>query len=719
MIPASIEPSRSIRAHRADPSRAGRQGQAEAQWRKGVKASEAGQWADARRHFERAARLAPDEAVFWLNLAQACRKLKDSPGAQQAARHALDLDSENLLACKLLATVHAEQGRRAEAIEVLRSLPETVVRDHDFHLVLAQILRSHGEYRDAESAARRAWQLDPFSLTACCLLAAILAEQRRHAEAVEVFAALPASVKRDHEYHCAYGESLYWDRRYTDATEQFILSFTCKPDHAPAHMRLANAFTKLGMYEEAAECYRTVTLLQPWDAQAMGSLIHQNQQACRWDTLAEDTRKIANLIAEKDPPATRPFGYLMLESTPAQQLRVAQISAKFEFGNIARMPALEREPRSDGERLRIAYVSSDFQYHATAMLMAEVLERHDRDRFEIFLYSCAPDDSTELRRRVMASSEHWVDASELSDEDLARRIRADGIDIAVDLKGYTNDTRLHAFARRPAPIQVTWLGYPGTTGTDFIDYIIGDPIVTPAVAQPFFSERIAQMPWSYQPNDRKRPLGSAPSRASMGLPEDAFVFCCFNNNYKITPQVYDVWCRLLKAVPASVLWLFEANPQASENLLREAAARGIPRGRIVFAPFLRQEAHIARLGAADLFLDTLPCNAHTTASDALWAGVPLVTCMGDSFVGRVAASLLRAVGCDELITRTLDDYEALALSLAREPERLRAIRAGLNERRHEVPLFDSARFARDIEALYGRMAQRWRAGLAPESLWSM
>ena len=648
MIPASLDTSIARRRHPAVMHRGGRGAQADAQWRKGVAALERGRWLDARRHFERAVRMQPDDPVFWLNLAQAHRKLGDLLAAEPAARRAHELDGSSLLACKFLGKT--------------------------------------------------------------------LADQRRHAEAVEVFASLPPEVERDHDFHCTYGESLYWLQRYTQASEQFILSFTYKPDHVPAHTRLSNAFASMGMHMESAECMRTVTLLQPWDAQALGSLIHQHQLACHWASLDQDTRELARLIAGEDPPTTRPFSYLMLESTGEEQRRVAEIAARFEFGGIDRLPADARSPRPPSERLRVGYLSSDFQHHATAMLITDVLERHDRSRFEVFLYSCAPDDGTPLRRRVMASSEHWVDASTLSDQDLARRIRADGIDLLVDLKGYTRDTRVHVLARRPAPIQVAWLGYPGTCGADFIDYIIGDPVVTPAEAQPDFSEHIAQMPWSYQPNDRKRPVGGALPRAAYGLPENAFVFCCFNNNYKINPSVFDRWCRLLRATPASVLWLFEANPQASDNLLREAQARGIDPGRIVFAPFVSQAEHLARLQAADLFLDTLPCNAHTTASDALWAGVPLVTCMGPTFVGRVAASLLRAVGCDDLVTRSLDEYEALAAALARDPARLRSIRERLLAQRASAPLFDSERFARDLEALYLRMAQRWREGRSPEPL---
>ena len=633
----------------AAASAGGRRGEAEAQWRKGVKASEAGQWNEARRHFARATQLAPDQGIFWTNLGQAHRKLGDMAAAEAAVRHAVVLDPADLLACKLCGNT--------------------------------------------------------------------LIERHRYAEAIQVFEGLAAGAPRDHDYHCEYGQALYMSGRYLEATEQFILSFTCKPDFVPAHARLSNTFARMGLHSEAAECLRTIEMLQPWDAQALGNLVHQSQNACAWDRLDADMARLHESIEHHAPPQTTPFTYVVMDSTPRQQRLAAEISARFEFGDVVPMAPDTRPPRPAGERLRIGYVSGDFQHHATAMLMTEVLERHDRSRYEIFLYSYGRDDGSAWRARVQASSEHWLDASQMSDHDLAKRIRADGIDIAVDLKGFTRDTRMKVFAHRPAPIQVAWLGFPGTCGASVIDYVIGDPVVTPASAQPHFSEHIAQMPVCYQPNDRQRPLGTPTTRQQCGLPEKAFVFCCFNNSYKIMPVVFDSWCRLLQAVPDSVLWLFEANPQATENLRSHARARGVDPDRILFAPFLSQERHLARLPAADLFLDTFPCNAHTTASDALWAGLPLVTCAGDTFVSRVAASLLHATGCDELITHSLPEYEALALALANDRPRLRALRERLVAGRQEAPLFDSARFATDLEHLFDRMAQRHRDGLAPDSLW--
>ncbi|HQD83396.1 MAG TPA: tetratricopeptide repeat protein [Quisquiliibacterium sp.] len=593
---------------------------------------------------------------------------------------------------------------------------ELAPRDVLFWINLANAQRKRGEFRTATESARRAFELDRANLLACKLYATCLSQQHRYEDALAVYAALDPATPRDHEYHVEYGEALYQLNRYLDAVPQFIAAFTCKPDYLPAHARLANTLARMGMHEEAAECYRTVAVLAPDDAQALGNIVHQTQYACRWDRLAEDEQRLHDVIERGVSWQTPPFAYLAMDSTARQQLLCATTSARWEFQGIAPLPGAHHAPRAEGERVRVGYLSSDFHHHATAMLMVDVLEQHDRARFDVHLYSYSLQDNSALRQRVIDASEHFIEVGELSNRDVAERIRADGIDILVDLKGFTRGTRMHILGHRPAPIQVEYLGYPGTTGTPFIDYVIGDPVVTPLSMADCYSEKIAQLPNTYQPNDRRRPLPDATPRAALGLPDEALVLCCFNANYKISPQVFERWCAILRAVPDSVLWLYEANVQASRNLLREAQAHGVDAARLVFAPFVAQQRHIARLRNADLFLDTLPYNAHTTASDALWAGVPLVTCAGGTFASRVAASLLRAADMGELVTTSLDDYQALAIALASDRPRLAALRARLEAGRMTVPLFDSTAFARDLEALFARMVERRRLGLAPDHL---
>jgi predicted O-linked N-acetylglucosamine transferase (SPINDLY family) len=370
-------------------------------------------------------------------------------------------------------------------------------------------------------------------------------------------------------------------------------------------------------------------------------------------------------------------------------------------------------PRPDG-RIRVGYVSANFRAHAGAFLVVGLIEQHDRREFEIVGYSANPDDGSETRARLASAFDRFVDISRISNRDAARLVRDDAIDILVDIDGYQKGARTAIFACRPAPIQVNYLGVAGTTGADFIDYIIVDPFVVPASQQLFFSERLVHLPDCYQCNDDKRAISErTPSRAECGLPEEGFVFCCFNNAYKLTPDLFNIWMRLLAAVPGSVLWLLDHNPWAQANLAREAAARGVAPERIVFAPRLLPPDHLARHRLADLFLDTLPYNAHTTASDALWVGLLVVTCAGETFVSRVAGSLLWAIGLPELVTASLEEYETLALRLARDGDLLAGLRARLARNKWTHPLFDTERFAHNIEAAYRQMWETWRAGRPP------
>ncbi len=361
-------------------------------------------------------------------------------------------------------------------------------------------------------------------------------------------------------------------------------------------------------------------------------------------------------------------------------------------------------------RLRVGYLSSDFHAHATAYLIAELIERHDRDRFEIHGYSYGPDPGGDMRARLVSAFDRFTDIDALSHRAAAARIRADDIDILVDLKGHTYRARPKILAFRPAPVQVNYLGYPGTMGAPFIDYIIADEFIVPRDREMLFAEKLAYLPDCYQPNDTRRDIAAAPRRAACGLPEQAFVFCAFNNSFKITPAFFAIWMRLLQQLPGSVLWLLESNPLVRRNLDAAAAAAGVDPGRLVFAPILPHRDHLARHGHADLFLDSLPCNAHTTASDALWAGLPVLTCAGETFAGRVAGSIVRAAGLSELVVNSPRDYEVLALALAHNPARLAGIRSRLGAGRSSLPLFDMAKRARDLEALYARMAEIWRSG---------
>jgi predicted O-linked N-acetylglucosamine transferase (SPINDLY family) len=380
------------------------------------------------------------------------------------------------------------------------------------------------------------------------------------------------------------------------------------------------------------------------------------------------------------------------------------------------MPALWRGERYRYDRIRVAYLSADFHSHATAYLAAGLFEAHDRSRFETVAISFGPDDSSEMRGRLKGAFDRFIDVRDKSDHAAATLLNEMEIDIAVDLKGFTQDARPGILAYRPAPVQVNYLGHPGTMGARYIDYLIADRRIVPEGHERHYREKIVCLPDSYQANDRKRRIAErTPTRAEEGLPDTGVVFCSFNGSFKITPEVFDIWMRLLKSAEGSVLWLLDDNPTAVRNLKREAEARGVPAQHLVFAPRRPLDVHLARHRLADLFLDTLPCNAHTTASDALWAGLPVLACTGNTFAGRVAASLLFAVGLPELITDSLSSYEAMAMKLALDPTELAQLKAKLAAQRNTAALFDTERFTRDLESAYVTMWERSQRGMPPES----
>jgi len=412
--------------------------------------------------------------------------------------------------------------------------------------------------------------------------------------------------------------------------------------------------------------------------------------------------------------ADSPFHFLAISESPASQLRCARTLVADECPPAPR--PLWRGERYAHDRIRVAYVSADFHEHAVPRLMAGLLERHDRQRFEVTALSLGPDQRDAMRSRLVAAADRFLDVRDRDDRAVAALMRELEIDIAVDLQGYTRGCRPGIFAHRAVPVQVNWLGYPGTMGAGYMDYILADRHVVPPDRDAHYAEKVVRLPDCYQVNDAdRRVAGDAPPRSALGLPEDGFVFCCFNNNYKIAPRVFDVWMRLLLAVDRSVLWLLEDNATAAANLRREAARRGVDAARIVFAPRARMEDHLARQRRADLFLDTRPYNAHVTASDALWVGVPLVTCPGDTFAGRVAASLLHAAGLPELVAGSWEEYERLARTLATDRDRLASLRGRLARDRATCPLFDTDRFRRHIESAYGTLHERAQRGEPPAS----
>lgn len=500
------------------------------------------------------------------------------------------------------------------------------------------------------------------------------------------------------------GAALQELKKFAEALDCFERALKLDPACTAAYINAGNIFMQLNEFSPAIASFGTALKLEPERDFIAGTRLHAKMMLCDWGDYAAATAKLA-ADAGAGKKTVTPFNLLSLPSTAAQQLTCARAYADAMFPPLPPLWKGEKyahdKIRIAEGKIRIAYVSADFHGHATAQLMAGLFEAHDRARFHITAISFSPDDGSPMVARLKAAFDDFIDVNAMGDVEVAQLIRSRETDIAVDLKGYTQNARVNIFAQRPAPVQVSFVGYPGTMGAPYIDYIIGDSIVTPPEHGKFYTEKIIRLPHSYQPNDRKRVIAAAtPARAALGLPETGFVFCGFNNHYKITPDIFALWMRLLKQVDGSVLWLLEPNATAAANLRASAQAAGIAPERLVFAPRVGVEDHLARQRQAGLFLDTLLYNAHTTASDALWAGLPVVTCLGDTFAGRVAASLLHAAGLPELVTTSLADYETLALKLAREPATLAGLKDKLAKNRDTCALFDTGKFTRDLEKAY-------------------
>jgi predicted O-linked N-acetylglucosamine transferase (SPINDLY family) len=504
-------------------------------------------------------------------------------------------------------------------------------------------------------------------------------------------------------------------RRFDEALASYDRALKIRPNFAEALGARGIALQQLKRYDEALISFDRALGMKGDHEFFLDAWFSCKMTVCDWRANSSDFARLSETV-ESSQRAVSPSIVLATPLSAALQRKCAEtfISARYPSSS----PPLAFEPRTDNGRIRLGYFSADFRGHATTHLMAELFERQDRERFELFAFSFGLPTSGPSRARLERSFDRFIEVTNLTDAEVATLARKLEIDIAVDLKGFTDDSRTGIFALRPAPIQVSYLGYPGTMGADYIDYLIADATLIPPEQQKYYSEKIVYLPNSYQVNDAKRLIADKTlSKAVCGLPEGGFVFCCFNNNYKISPFVFDIWMRLLTKVENSVLWLFEDNTAAAKNLRAEARARGVAPERLVFGRRMRLPDHLARHHLADLFLDTLPYNAHTTASDALWMGLPVLTCLGDTFPGRVAASLLGAVGLPELITHDLAEYESSALELASDPNKLRSLREQLAANRSTHPLFDTPLFTKHIESAYLSMWNRYQERLAPDHIY--
>ena len=598
-----------------------------------------------------------------LENARRAHELGNLPEAARLYGEILRANARNFDALYALGIVHYDRGGFEDArrllAEAVRLNPQSAAALFA-HGCALQRLNRHGQALDAFD---RALELDPAGADAVLARANALLALHRHREAIACYdrylAVHPDAAEAWHNRGVAQSQL----KRFKDAVSSFAKALALRPDSAQTWHNRGIAHSELQDFEAAVGDHERALVLDPDLPEARGHLVFAKLSACDWRGLEPEREKIATEL-RAGKPAIVPFANTMISDSPADQLQCARLwMARRGFV----FPPLWRGEQYHHERLRVAYVSGDFRAHPVSILMAGVFEHHDRTRFETTGISIGPDDRSEIRARVAAGFERFIDAGRKSDLEIASLLREMEVDIAVDLMGLTADCRPGIFALRPAPVQVNYLGYPGTMGAPFMDYILADRVVIPEREQHHYSEKIVYLPDTYLASDGRRTIAPAPSRAEAGLPEHGFVFSSFNQTYKFTPEVFAVWMRLLRAAEGSVLWLPEGNDAARRNLTRAAESHGVARERLIFAPHLPSaEQHLARLSLADLFLDTLPSNAHSTASDALWAGLPLLTCMGSTFAGRVAASLLGAIGLPELVTESIAAYEAMALNLARD-----------------------------------------------------
>lgn len=569
----------------------------------------------------------------------------------------------------------------------------------------------------ALASYNRSIELHPALSLAYFNRGALLQGMKRPVEALADYDKAIELDPRGADAHCNRGMLLGELKRPKEGLASIDRAIELAPDSVAAHFSRAEALMSLKQFEAALVSYDQAIGLKRTHPFLMGSRRLARMMLCDWSNIETDIEELSAAI-EAGLPVAPPFHVVAFVDDAALQRKAAQIWTRKVCPAVPSVAGVELRPARP--KIHLGYFSADFREHPVSLLMAELFESHDRSNFEVTAFSFGPDTQDPMRKRLERSFDRFLHVRSLSDAQLSSLSRELQVDIAIDLGGHTAEARTNVFAQRAAPIQVNYLGYPGTMGADYIDYLLADPVVIPRSMSHAYTEKIVHLPNSFLPNDAGREIAaSVCTREQCRLPPGAFVFCCFNNSYKITPPVFDTWMRILERVEDGILWLSEHHPAATNNLRREAARRGIDPARLLFAPRVpSQPEYLARMRVADLFLDTLPYNAHTTAIDALWAGLPVLTRLGQGFAARVAGSLLNAVDLPELVTSTVAEYENLAVDLAKNRDRLAAIRGRLAANRLTAPLFDTALFTSHLESAYRRMHERHRAGLPPEAMLS-
>jgi predicted O-linked N-acetylglucosamine transferase (SPINDLY family) len=719
---------------------------AEAHYNRGVALQDLRQYAQALASYDRALELKPAYASAWNNRGAALRALERSAEALASYERAIAVRPDYAEAHNNRGVAQQELGHLDEALASYERALLLRPQYAEAHNNRGSALQKRLRFDDALASYDRALACQPDYPEAHNGRGVVLISLERFEEALASF---DRAIATRPDYAEAYGNrgaALRGLKRYPEALASCQRAVEIDPWCVDGYTNLGAIFIDLKSFNDALACferalalrqdvsgyvsqgavlhelkrseeavasYQRALAIDPDAGFVLGTLRHLRMQICDWADYEGDVARIAAGI-DRGRQMTRPFNVLSLLDSPALHRKASELAVQEFCTPRHPLPAILRRPRHD--RIRLGYFSADLHSHAVTVLTAELFETHDRSKFDITAFSLGANVRDETRTRIEPAFDRFLWVGAQSDWEIAELSRRLEIDIAIDLGGYTGDARPRIMALRAAPIQVSYLGYLGTMGGDFMDYLIADPVIVPPEAREHYTEKLAYLP-SYQVNDTKRIIADKVfTREELGLPPSGFVFCCFNASYKITPEVFASWMRILAAVPDSVLFLVAGNALAERNLRREAASRGISPQRLVFGARVAPAEYLARYRAADLFLDTSPYNAGTTASDALWVGLPVLTCIGESFATRVAASVLTAAGLPELITHERSQYERLAIELATEPGRLGALRRKLADARSGCALFDTPTMTRNLEELYTRMYERHLAGLAPEHL---
>jgi predicted O-linked N-acetylglucosamine transferase (SPINDLY family) len=711
--------------------------------------AKAGRLQEAIRDFDELVKRQPADPTLWTRRGDALLRSGQLERARESFEQAARLRPDDLFALNQQANLQLEAHRPAEALAIFERM--LTAAPEDFHALNGRglALRALGRADDALRSFDHALQIQPDSPealsnrgTALIMLGrdtealesldralairpdlrpalgnrgTVLLRLNRTAEALASYNACLALAPHNAEMLYNRGNALLALRRMKEAAESYEQALQVQPDLREALMNLGVVHTDCQHHEKATQCFTRLVELDAHYEYALGNLLFSRLNCADWTHWQELSERLAHAIGQGQR-VSFPFPSLSFAPSAPLQLRCARTYVADRSRPEANV--LYRGERYVHDRIRLAYLSADFREHAVAHLAAGLFERHDRAHFETIAISLIPHpQASPMRQRLRAAFDQFHEVSARSDRGAAELLRGLEVDIAVDLTGYTTGGRLGILGFRPAPVQVSYLGYPGTLGASYVDYLIADPVVVPRGEETAYAERVVRLPHCYLPNDASTPppaASTALTRAAAGLPQSGFVFCGFNNTYKINPAMFDIWMRLLHQIPNSILWLRTVEPAVTANLRREATARGIAPERLLFAPYVTDKMqHLERYALVDLFLDTLPYNAHATATDALRAGVPVLTCRGTTFAGRVAASLLSALDMPELITSSLEEYESLALRLASSPAGLAAVRAKLAEHGRTRPLFDAELYRRHLESAFQAMWERHQRGQPP------